>query len=96
MRKSRVLIAAAGVAAIIPSQVSAEAASSVQPAQQANTQKSAELANLFDSFDQADLAASPIAKMSRGIRDESYGRWDDFTDAAEEANLRRMLADTAR
>ena len=96
MRKSRVLIAAAGVAAIIPSQVSAEAASSVQPAQQANTQKSAELANLFDSFDQADLAASPIAKMSRGIRDESYGRWDDFTDAAEEANLRRMLDDTAR
>ena len=38
---------------------------------------------LFAEYDEASLELSPISKSYRGIRDEDYGRWGDFSDAAE-------------
>ncbi|MGB3807113.1 MAG: DUF885 domain-containing protein [Erythrobacter sp.] len=54
------------------------------------------LDGLFDAYDQASLELSPLSKAYRGIRDEDYGRWDDFSDAAERAEyelLQRTAAD---
>ena len=38
------------------------------------------LAELFEDYDAARLAMSPAAKAYRGIRDEDYGKWDEFSD----------------
>ena len=51
--------------------------------------KSAELAAFFEAQDKAELALSPLAKSYRGIKDADYGRWDDNSDAIDEA--RRAL-----
>lgn len=37
---------------------------------------------LFEEYDQAQLELSPLGKAYRGIRDEDYGEWGDFSDAA--------------
>ncbi|MBC7985825.1 MAG: DUF885 domain-containing protein [Sphingomonadaceae bacterium] len=42
----------------------------------------AALAAFFETYDQAQLARSPLSKSYRGVRDADYGRWDDFSDAA--------------
>ena len=60
------------------------------------TANNAQLAALFEAYDQAELALSPLAKAYRGIRDQDYGKWDEISDAAEEASReldRRTLAD---
>ena len=57
--------------------------------------KNAELAALFEGYDQANLAASPLSKSYRAIRDEDYGRWDDMTDAADVAQQQRLQAAAA-
>lgn len=38
----------------------------------------------FERYDWAQLNLSPLSKAYRGIRDHDYGRWGEFTDAAEE------------
>jgi len=48
----------------------------------ADTQDAA-LAKFFADYDAAELARSPLAKSYRGIVDADYGKWDDFSDAAE-------------
>jgi uncharacterized protein (DUF885 family) len=45
-------------------------------------QNSAELARFFTAYDEAQLDMSPTSKAYRGIKDEDYGRWDQFTDEA--------------
>ncbi|WP_247710258.1 DUF885 domain-containing protein [Qipengyuania huizhouensis] len=41
------------------------------------------LAGLFEEYDRASLELSPLSKAYRGIRDEDYGEWGDFSEAAE-------------
>jgi uncharacterized protein (DUF885 family) len=61
------------------------AAQALTAAGQAATvaEKNAELARFFEAYDQAQLDLSPLGKSYRGIKDEDYGRWNEFTDAAE-------------
>uniref|UniRef100_UPI002FC6E70A DUF885 domain-containing protein n=1 Tax=Sphingomonas sp. TaxID=28214 RepID=UPI002FC6E70A len=40
------------------------------------------LAALFEAYDRADLALSPMTKAYRAIRDQDYGRWDEYGEAA--------------
>jgi uncharacterized protein (DUF885 family) len=47
-----------------------------------DAQNSAELARFFTAYDEAQLDMSPTTKAYRGIKDEDYGRWDEFTDEA--------------
>jgi uncharacterized protein (DUF885 family) len=54
------------------------------------------LAVLFEEYDEAQLAMSPISKAYRGIVDEDYGRWDDLTDAAAEREQALDLATYAK
>ena len=48
----------------------------------------AALAKFFADYDAAELARSPLAKSYRGIVDADYGKWDDFSDAAEAEDLK--------
>ncbi len=45
---------------------------------------------LFAAYDADQLASSPLAKASRGIRDSDYGKWDDPSDAAADADFARL------
>ncbi|MGI8610922.1 MAG: DUF885 domain-containing protein [Sphingomicrobium sp.] len=51
--------------------------------------KNAELAAFFEEVDKAELALSPISKSYRAIKDQDYGKWDQFSD--EDALARREL-----
>ena len=80
--------------ATVPQAPPAEAAPAAAPA--APAQDSAELAAFFEAYDQAQLELSPLSKAYRGIVDEDYGIWGDFTDAAaiaeHELDLRTLAA----
>ena len=52
----------------------------------------AALLAFFEDYDRAQLSRSPLSKSYRGIKDGDYGKWDEFTDAAE---LRDYEADRA-
>lgn len=39
---------------------------------------------LFEKYDAAQLEMSPLSKSYRGVRDGDYGKWDEFSDAAED------------
>ncbi len=58
----------------------------------AATEKNAALAALFEGYDKANLEHSPTGKAYRGIRDEDYGQWGDFSDASEIAQQARLQA----
>ena len=51
-----------------------------RPANVAAVQPSAELAAFFDDYDKAQLKLLPLRKAVRGIVDEDYGRWGDFSE----------------
>jgi uncharacterized protein (DUF885 family) len=50
------------------------------------------LAGFFEDYDQAELEFSPLSKSFRGIRDDDYGEWDAFDDAAAVAENERRVA----
>jgi len=56
----------------------------------------ADIGTLFDNYDAAQLEASPLTKAYRGIRDDDYGKWGDFTDAAELRDQQRLQDYAAR
>ena len=58
----------------------------------AAAEKNAALAALFDGYDKASLTHSPLNKAYRGIRDEDYGLWGDFSEASELAQQARLQA----
>ncbi len=57
----------------------------VEPAQPAGqpADQDAAISKFFEDYDAAQLARSPLSKSYRGIKDADYGKWDEFTDAAE-------------
>lgn len=68
------LLAAVPLAAQVAPPASAPAAA---PANQA-----AALKQFFEEYDRAELALSPISKSFRAIKDQDYGKLDEFGDAA--------------
>lgn len=52
----------------------------------------AALAEFFEAYDQAELEFAPLTKSFRGIRDEDYGEWGDFSDADAVAEQERLIA----
>ncbi len=56
------------------------------------TDENVAILEFFERYDAAQLARSPLSKSFRAIRDADYGKWDDFTDAA---NLAQYEADQA-
>lgn len=66
--------------------------------QEAAEVAAADINTLFADYDAAQLALSPLSKSYRGIRDEDYSRWGDFSDAADVASndLLQSTAQTMR
>jgi uncharacterized protein (DUF885 family) len=48
-----------------------------------NVDQNAAIQSFFDDYDKAQLARSPMSKTYRAIKDGDYGKWDDFSAAAE-------------
>ena len=61
--------------------VATEAAEAPAPAP-APVDQAAALKQFFEEYDQAELALSPISKSYRGIKDQDYGKLDEFGEAA--------------
>jgi len=76
------LILASSLAALTLACVPADTAQ-VESVSAAQDQQS--LGALFEDYDSAELALSPVSRAYRGIRDEDYGKWDDYSDEAQEA-----------
>ncbi|WP_445949406.1 DUF885 family protein [Sphingorhabdus sp.] len=53
------------------------------PTAAAKVDQSAAITAFFEEYDAQQLALSPLSKSYRGIKDSDYGRWGDFTNAAE-------------
>jgi uncharacterized protein (DUF885 family) len=51
---------------------------------------------LFADYDRRQLELSPTSKAYRGIRDEDYGRWNDYTDAGALAQHDLLQSTAAR
>ncbi|WP_380873758.1 hypothetical protein ACFB49_43630 [Sphingomonas sp. DBB INV C78] len=49
----------------------------------ATADQNAAIQQFFVDFDKGELARAPMSKAYRGIRDGDYGKWNDFSDAAE-------------
>ena len=73
------LLAMAGIAVVTGSALPSPAAAEAHE----ESSQSQELSTLYENYDQAELELSPIGKAYRGIRDEDYGSWGDFSDEAE-------------
>ncbi|WP_265528422.1 DUF885 domain-containing protein [Sphingomicrobium marinum] len=83
--------ASALVAACTPETAPVQSASA--PAAQTEAPQvaaNAELAQLFEAYDQASLALAPQAKAYRGIIDEDYGTWGDVSEANDDRYLELM------
>jgi len=72
------LLASAALLAAVP--LSAQAPTASTPV--AATSQSAALKQFFEDYDKAELALSPMRKSYRAIKDQDYGKLDDYTDAA--------------
>jgi uncharacterized protein (DUF885 family) len=88
-----VLLASLGLAACATTQTATSTAPAAS-AEASAAQVPADIDTLFDRYDAAQLAMSPLTKAYRGIRDADYGTWGDFSDAAE-VREQALLQDTA-
>jgi len=84
---STALLAACANTAPEPIPAPPAAAEAAQPATPpAKVDQAAALKAFFEAYDKAELALSPMSKAYRGIKDQDYGKLDQFTDAAAIAN----------
>lgn len=96
MIRTLLLASTALLAACATTAPEASAPPAASAAAAAPAADSAELAVFFEAYDKAQLAMSPLAKASRGIRDADYGKWDEFGERAEiesrELDIRTLAA----
>ncbi len=59
-----------------------------------NPPQSQTIDGFFETYDQRQLQLSPLSKAYRGIRDEDYGTWGDFSEQGEIAQ-EELLQSTA-
>jgi uncharacterized protein (DUF885 family) len=73
----------------------AAATAQTAPPAMTNAAQPGAINELFEAYDEAQLALSPTGKAYRGIRDEDYGKWGDMSDAGEIAR-QELLQSTAQ
>lgn len=78
-------------------QVPGELASASAPAE-ANVSAAKDINSFFEEYDAAQQAISPMGKAYRGVRDEDYGAWGDFSDEGDrkQYELQQQAAQTMR
>lgn len=83
MRTKTTALTAIALALSVPL-VGAPAMAQAAPATTtAEVDQNSALKAFFDEQDKERLARSPLGKSYRGIKDADYGRWDDYSEAAE-------------
>ena len=82
--------ALAGCSAAYQEPVSAQTA----PVESAAPAEAQDIGTLFENYDAQQLALSPLSKAYRGVRDEDYDDWGDFSDASSVAD-QELLQSTA-
>lgn len=83
MRTKTTALTAIALALSVPL-VGAPAMAQAAPATTtAEIDQSSALKAFFDEQDKERLTRSPLGKSYRGIKDADYGRWDDYSEAAE-------------
>jgi len=85
---STILFAGFALAPSAPVSAAAQEAETAPAAQSAD----AALNAFFETYDTTELAFGPLGKAFRGIRDEDYGTWGDFSDADAVAEQERLIA----
>jgi len=85
---STILFAGFALAPSAPVSAAAQEAETAPAAQSAD----AALNAFFETYDQTELEFGPLGKSFRGIRDEDYGTWGDFSDADAVAEQERLIA----
>ncbi len=58
--------------------------------------EAADINMLFEEYDAAQLELSPLSKSFRGMRDDDYAEWGDFSDAAAVADEELLQATAAK
>lgn len=83
-------LALAGCSATYQTPVTSAVASAPEPVAQEPEQTPESLDTFFTTYDLAQLELSPASKAYRGIRDADYGKWDDPSDDAAEAEFKLL------
>ncbi|ABC64654.1 DUF885 domain-containing protein [Erythrobacter litoralis] len=74
----------------------ASATATATAATEAPAAQSQDINAFFDAYDAAQLELSPLGKAYRGIRDEDYGEWGDYSDAGEKEQYDLLQESAAR
>jgi uncharacterized protein (DUF885 family) len=90
-RLGRIAVSSLGALALSACTAQREGVASAEAVSQPQAQG---IDALFEAYDQRQLELSPLSKAYRGIRDEDYGDWGDFSDAGEIAQ-HELLQTTA-
>ena len=88
------LLVSVSACASYPADGTASASATPAEAATAPAAETSAINQLFEEFDAAQLAMSPESRAYRGIRDEDYGEWDDYSPEAD-ARSHALLQDTA-
>ncbi|MEW6575433.1 MAG: DUF885 domain-containing protein [Pseudomonadota bacterium] len=83
MRIKTTALTAIALALSVPLVVAPAMAQAAPAATTAEVDQNSALKAFFDEQDKERLARSPLGKSYRGIKDADYGRWDDYSEAAE-------------
>lgn len=93
-------LSAAAIALTACGQVPGEIASTSAPppVAEATVPAAQDINAFFDDYDAAQLELAPLSKAYRGIRDEDYGEWGDFSDEGDrrQYELQQQAAQTMR
>ncbi|WP_374612952.1 DUF885 family protein [Sphingorhabdus sp.] len=83
MRIKTTALTAIALALSVPLVGAPAMAQAAPAATKAEVDQNSALKAFFDEQDKERLARSPLGKSYRGIKDADYGRWDDYSEAAE-------------
>ncbi|ARS28092.1 DUF885 domain-containing protein [Sphingomonas sp. KC8] len=79
----RILLLSTTVLLAVSSASAATPVPAPAPTITAEADQNTVIQQFFVDFDDAELARAPMSKAYRAIKDADYGRWNDFSDAAE-------------
>jgi uncharacterized protein (DUF885 family) len=83
MRITQTALSAVAMALVYMATPAIAQTTGTAPTAAAEVDQNAAITAFFEEYDAQQLALSPLSKSYRGIKDSDYGRWGDFTTAAE-------------
>jgi len=93
---SAIALASASATAVLAQDSSAPVSATAADDAWTSIAQAETIGDLFEAYDEAQLAMSPATKAYRGIRDEDYGRWGEVSDEAERREELMLLHTAAQ